>query len=175
MMNPLELAASYLIANDAPDSLIRNWQRISENHERTSAETQKEYEQRWELKTLPDGLDDPSEIEQGFLFQKPSYNLRVRKEKPHGGEPVFTMTCKFLKKSDEAEVEITKEMFERLWQEVEPDTKMRKTRWRYEGGWVVDEVLEPAKKKGIFAEMETETKDEEVDVPEKWDVVKKIQ
>lgn len=128
----------------------------------------KEYEQRVKLKSLPDGIAEPSEIKQGLLFDKPGFSLRIRCETPEDGEPYYTMTCKFYKKSDEAEVEITPEMYERLWKETIPEKRMLKTRYNF-GDWVVDDISEPESEKGIVAEIETDEEDEEVEIPDAFE------
>lgn len=129
---------------------------------------QKEYEQRIDLKQVPDGANNPSKIRQGLLFDKPGFNLRIRKETKDGND-TYTLTCKFYKKSDESEVEITKDMFERLWPETLKPSRMNKTRYQYED-WVVDDIHEPASKNGIVAEIETETQDQQVDIPDEFDL-----
>ena len=135
----------------------------------TTGNVEKEYETRVDLDNLPDKMTDPSKIKQGLLFEKPGFSLRIRKETGEDEDPFYTMTCKFYRKSDEAEVEITKEMYDRLWPETISGTQMDKTRYKF-GKWVVDDIRTPQSKKGIVAELETETEDEEVDIPEQFEV-----
>lgn len=137
-------------------------------------ELAKEYEQRWKLKKLPDGCKSPSEIKQGKLFDKPGFNMRIRQETTEGKDPVYSMTLKFYEKSDEAEVTITKEMFDKLWPETIADQRMEKTRWRH-GDWEIDEIRSPKERAGwIVAEIETAKKDKKIEPPAEWDVEKKF-
>lgn len=139
---------------------------------KTEGETEKEFEQRWDLKSVPEKAHSPSEIQQGLLIEKDDCNLRVRKESKDGKD-FYTMTCKYYVKNDEAEVEITKEMFDRLWQEIPEASRMEKTRWRF-GDWEIDDIRTPAKMKGVRAELETAKKDQKIEVPKEFDVIQKV-
>jgi CYTH domain-containing protein len=132
-------------------------------------EVHKEYEKRIKLKSMPDGCHDMVKIKQGLLIDKPGVQLRVRELKDDGNI-TYTMTCKFFKKSDESEVEITKDMFNKLWPEVVKGSEMEKDRWKYED-WVIDDISVPEDKKGIVAEIETETETEDVDTPKEFQVL----
>jgi len=132
--------------------------------EEVTGDVTKEYEQRFELKEVPNGVGKPSEIKQALLFDKPGFSLRIRREKSKGNDPEYSITCKFYKKSDEAETFITSEMFDKLWPETIKATRMEKTRYRY-GDWVVDDIRSPKDKVGVVAEIETETEDEDVELP----------
>lgn len=135
---------------------------------------EKEFEQRWKLRKVPEGAKNPSKIRQGLLFEKPGFYLRIREETPEGGESKYTMTCKFFKTNDEAEVDITSEMFGKLWPETEKGKQMIKTRYRI-GPWEIDDIESPPEKAGVVAELETDTKGEKVEPPENFDVVSKFE
>jgi CYTH domain-containing protein len=132
---------------------------------------QKEYEQRFELKSIPKNVKGASEIKQGLLFDKPGCALRIREEKTKNKEIVYTLTCKFFKKSDEAEVEITKEMFDKLWPETISSKRMEKTRYRFGSDWVIDDIRTPESEKRIVAEIETGKKDQAVELPSEFEEV----
>jgi CYTH domain-containing protein len=125
---------------------------------------EKEYEKRWKLKELPKGVKEPSEIKQGKLIDKPGFSMRIREEKK-GSKATYTLTLKFYSKSDEAEMEISKEMFDKLWPEVLDEFKMEKTRYRL-GRWEIDDIRTPAKMKGIVAEIELKSEKEKVNMPD---------
>jgi hypothetical protein len=141
--------------------------------EDTHGETNKEYEQRYELKELPDGLTDGSEIKQGLLFDKPGFSLRIRQEKTPKGNIEYTLTCKAFQRSDEAEVEITKTMYDKLWPETLPSKRMEKTRYKH-NKWVIDDIKTPKDQAGIVAEIETDTPNSKITPPDEFDVVKKL-
>ena len=133
-------------------------------------EVHKEYEKRYELKELPDGISSPSKIVQGLLFDKPGFTMRVRREISEDKVITYSLTCKFYKKSDEAEVEITREMFDKLWPETIDDKRMEKTRYKYKK-WVVDDITKPEKK--IVAEIELSEEDDDIEIPKVFDVINK--
>ncbi len=136
-------------------------------------ELAKEFEQRWKLKTLPKGCKNPSHIKQGLLYEKPGFYMRIRKETKND-KSIYTLTLKFFEKSDESEVEITQEMFEKLWPDVDKTKIMEKTRYRH-GDWEIDDITAPENKIGIVAEIETSKKNQKIEKPDDWDVEKKFE
>ena len=132
---------------------------ISNTLEKLSA-VQEEKELRIPLEELPPEVEESSKskvIEQGFISKVDACDVRIR-----SCEDKYTMTAKFRPLNQEAETEITKEMFDALW----PATtdKMKKTRYDYKG-WEID-VLEDGR---IIAEYEY-TKETTVDLPTTWKV-----
>lgn len=96
-------------------------------------------------------------IQQGFISEAPNCDVRIRKR---GAD--YSLTAKFRPLNQEAEMEISKEMFETLWPTViKPQNK---TRYDYKG-WEID-VMEDG---SIVAEFEY-TKEKSVNLPTHWKI-----
>lgn len=128
-----------------------------------TAELEKEHERRWDLNSLPEGLGEPSTIRQGMMCEGEDGYARIREQ-----DGKYTMTAKYFPSHDEAETEISKEIFETLWPHVEK--KQTKKRYKYNAGddheWVIDQMDDGS----IVAEVETSRKNGKVEVPEEFDV-----
>jgi CYTH domain-containing protein len=134
-------------------------------------DVQKEYEQRFKLKSIPKNVKNPAEIKQGLLFDKSGFSLRIREEQSKNKGTIYTLTCKFFKKSDEAETEITKEMFNKLWNETIPSKRMEKTRYCFGSDWVIDDIRTPKSEKGVVAEIETAKNGQKIELPSEFEEV----
>lgn len=128
-----------------------------------TAELEKEHERRWDLNKLPEGLGEPSVIKQGMLAEGEDGYARIREQ-----DGKYTMTAKYFPNHDEAETEISKEIFETLWPVVTKGQTKKRYNWKSKDGheWVIDE-MEDGK---IVAEVETSRKNGKVVVPEEFDV-----
>lgn len=128
------------------------------------ADLGKEYERRWELNSLPDNPGKASKIKQGMISEvEGKAYIRIREQ-----DGKYTMTAKYFPQQQEAETEISKEIFETLWPTV---TKPQvKTRYAFKSkddhDWVIDEMEDGS----IIAECETKRKNGKIEVPEEFDV-----
>ena len=127
------------------------------------SELAKEHERRWDLKSLPKGIGKASTIKQGMMCEGKDGYARIREQ-----DGKYAMTAKHFPSHDEAETEISKEIFDTLW----PKVKKSQTKKRYkfksadDHDWIIDE-MEDGK---IVAEVETGRKNSAVTVPEEFDV-----
>lgn len=124
------------------------------------AAVQQEKELRVPLMELPQEVKDSGsgdQIQQGFISEAPNCDVRIRKR----GDK-YTMTSKFRPLHQEAEMEISKEMFDALWPIV--TRTQNKTRYDY-NGWEVD-VMEDG---SIVAEYEYD-KEKSVSLPTNWKI-----
>ena len=125
------------------------------------AQVKREVEAHIELSELPPEAKDGSRIRQGFIAEvrkgdKPFCDVRIRDQ-----EGQYTLTAKFRPLNQEAEMKISKEIFDALWPIVQKEEK--KTRYVIDG-WEVDELDDGR----IFAEYEFEDKEKKVKIPEHW-------
>jgi CYTH domain-containing protein len=125
------------------------------------AQVHREVEAHVELEELPPEAKDGSRILQGFIAEvrkgdKPFCDVRIRNQ-----DGQCTLTAKFRPLHQEAEMKISKEMFDALWPDVEKVEK--KTRYRIDG-WDVDELDDGR----IFAEYEFKDGEKKIEVPEHW-------
>lgn len=128
-----------------------------------TAELAKEHERRWDLNSLPEGIGEPSVIKQGMIIEGKDGYARIREQ-----DGKYTMTAKNFQSHDEAEMEISKAIFDDLWSKV--SKQQTKKRYKFNAGddheWVIDE-MEDGK---IVAECETDRKNGKIEVPEEFDV-----
>jgi hypothetical protein len=127
-----------------------------------------EDELRIPLDELPNEIIDEdiegSQIRQGFLIEikdgggQALLDIRVRER-----DGKYTMTCKYRPENQEAETEITQEMFDTLWPLTQ--SQQHKTRYTYKG-WEIDDIQD----EGIFAEYEFEDKETKASLPRGWKV-----
>jgi hypothetical protein len=125
------------------------------------SKVEKEVECHIELAELPSELKDGSKISQGFISEvkkdgKPHCDVRIRNQ-----EGKYTLTAKYRPENQEAEMTISKEIFDALWTTV--TRKEIKTRYKTKG-WEVD-ALDDGR---IFAEYEFDENEKKVSVPEHW-------
>lgn len=131
-----------------------------------SAAVEEEREIRVQLTELPEEVKSSPEtvverIEQGFIAMAPGgTDVRIRKASIDGVES-YTMTAKHRPLYQEAEMEISKEIFESLWPTVKKP--MLKTRYKWQG-WDVD-ALDSGE---IWAEFELEEGQGQVKLPSAW-------
>lgn len=156
-----EVMESELASSDTPTpEQLEQWMREGRI---TKAELEKEHERRWDLNSLPEGLGEPSIIKQGMIAEGEDGYARIREQ-----DGKYTMTAKHFPSHDEAETEISKEIFETLWPSV--DKQQVKKRYTYHAGddhdWIIDELDDGS----IVAEVETSRKNGAVTVPEEFDV-----
>ena len=126
-----------------------------------------EREARIQLKAVPEAVKASPDtvverIEQGFIAKAgKEADVRIRKAVIDGSE-TYTMTAKHRPTYQEAETEISKEMFETLWSLVsEP---MLKTRYKWQG-WDID-----ANDNGqVWAEYEMPEGQNKIQLPEGWE------
>jgi len=93
-----------------------------------------EIEYRCRLSDLPKEVFDPVKQVQGVFFRANGCKVRVRDQ-----EGAYTLTIKYPELGQEAETEITKEMFDSVIAEV--DDIKRKIRYQLPDGWIVDHYL----------------------------------
>lgn len=125
-----------------------------------------EIEHRFPLKSLPSGAHDPEIIKQGMLSEVEGAYVRIREQNEK-----YSMTAKYFPKSQEAETEISKEMFYALW----PQTfkKQVKTRYKYNNNdsheWIID-VKEDG---SIIAEVELDVKSDSpyYEIPKEFEII----
>ena len=146
-----------------------------------SAAVEEEREIRLRLGSLPESVIDSPEcvsylISQAFIaVGQDDTDVRIRKESKivdgvaYG--TCYTMTAKNRPKYQEAETEITKEIFDGLWKNC-TKKEMVKVRYKYRG-WDIDEILEGDSKGQIWAEFEYDKNVRSIEVPSDWDVKEK--
>jgi len=139
-----------------------------------SGEVHKEREKRVELSEAPPEIKDvqPTIIKQGMLREvrddvkdKSIAYSRIRMKQEYGKEPAYSLGVKNLPLQQEAETEISKQMFDCFYPD-NLDKPQEKKRYSLSNGWDVDIVDDG----GIYAEYE-HGKDEDVEVPSHWKVV----
>jgi hypothetical protein len=133
-----------------------------------------EHEQRLELAELPTECNDvePTIIKQGKLKEIKNGNdvisyVRVRMKKEADKEPVYSLGVKQFPLHQEAETEISKEMFDSFYPD-NVDKPQEKLRYSLSSGWDVDDIKQDNK---IIAECE-HAKSEKVTIPKHWNVKK---
>jgi len=126
------------------------------------AQVTRENEARVELAELPKEVREGSKIQQGFIAEvrkdeKPYCDVRIRDR-----DGKYTLTAKFRPLQQEAELEISKEMFDALWPIVQ--RPVLKTRYDVDG-WEIDVRDDDGR---IFAEYEFDNGEKSVKMPEHW-------
>jgi len=137
-----------------------------------SGTVHKENEKRFELSELPDECKDlkPTLIKQGTLRQCNNGNnnivayARIRMKKEADDEPKYSLGVKHYPLHQEAETEVSKEMFDSFYPD-NVDRPEEKLRYSLPGKWDVD-VKDSGNK--IVAECEAN----EVRVPKHWKIKK---
>jgi len=139
-----------------------------------SGTVHEEREQRLELSELPTECNDvkPTIIRQGKLKEIKDGNdvisyVRIRMKKEHDKEPVYSLGVKQFPLHQEAETEISKEMFDSFYPD-NVDKPQEKLRYSLSNGWDVDDIKKDGK---IIAECE-HAKSEKVTIPKHWNVKK---
>jgi hypothetical protein len=150
-----------------------------------TADVQEEREVRIQLKELPLEISGSAEGEavaifQGFIKEVAGTDVRIRKEfetDPNNDpweaspESKYTMTAKHRPLFQEAETEITPEIFNALFDSTEKS--MRKIRYTHPSypGWKIDELYDPKKDvvTGVWAEYELSPEQEGIRLPSEWD------
>lgn len=140
-----------------------------------SGTVHKEKEIRVSLKSLPEECKDlkPTIINQGILREikngdYTSAYARVRMKKDPGKDPQYSLGVKNFDLNQEAETEISKEMFNKFY----PDNvskPQKKERFNLDNGWIIDKKNDG----DIVAEYELKGKEKIPEPPEDWDVMKK--
>jgi len=124
------------------------------------AAVEQEKELRLPLMELPPEVSKSGKgkkIIQGFIIEVPGCDVRIRKV-----DEDYTMTAKYRPLSQEAETNITKEIFDALWPSI--SRKQSKTRYEYKG-WEID-VMDTGE---VVAEFEY-SKEKTVDLPTHWKI-----
>ena len=137
-----------------------------------SGDVHKEREKRVELIELPKECDDvkPVTIKQCKLKDVRNDNksiayVRVRMKKEADKDPQFSLGVKHLPLQQEAETEISKEMFDCFYKDA--DDAQEKLRYCLPNGWDIDKIFSEKYNGKIFAEYEHD-KNENVKVPSHW-------
>ncbi|KAA3596704.1 MAG: adenylate cyclase [Calditrichaeota bacterium] len=118
--------------------------------------TSQEIERKFLLKYLPDNLENPQKIYQGYISRTPAIRVRQKGEK-------FYLTVKEVKVFNrmEFETEIDKETFDKLWATTE-GSRLEKVRYTLPAGnnliWEID-VFEGKNKGLLLAEIELPSED----------------
>ena len=112
---------------------------------RKRAALAKEFEARYDLTEVPHSIRDSAqaiiEIKQGTVASSSdgTFMVRVRMSTEKGKDPEYTMTAKCYPTSDEAETEISKEIFEGFY----PSLSRREVKTRYVwNGWDIDDIAD---------------------------------
>ena len=127
----------------------------------------KEIESRIDLAALPEGARNGFLITQGNIARNEDSSVRIRKLERANGDIEYTMTGKFRPNGDEAETEISPEMFESLFSIA--FSKQRKMRFKIEG-WDVDQFSDGR----IVAEYEFGPGETTVKIPDGWVISEKV-
>lgn len=133
-----------------------------------------EREKRLDLSEVPPETKGikPAIIKQGVLRETKNDNgdvvayARIRMKQEPGEDPKYSLGVKHFRRKEEAETEISKQMFDAFY----PDNLMKpqsKERFHLKNGWDID-VIEGG---GIKAEYE-HGKGEKIDVPKEWKIKK---
>lgn len=118
--------------------------------------TSQEIERKFLLKYLPEDLENPQKIFQGYISKTPAIRVRQKGEK-------FYLTVKEVKVFNrmEFETEIDKETFDKLWATTK-GSRVEKTRYTLPAGnnliWEID-VFEGSNKGLLLAEIELPSED----------------
>ena len=135
----------------------------------------KEYEARYDLKEVPQAIRDSAqaviEIKQGTVASSAdgTVMVRVRMSSDGGQAPEYTMTAKCYPTSDEAETEISKDIFDGFY----PSLARREEKVRYRwNGWDIDEISGGDRAGKVVAEFEHDGKTK-VEVPPELSAVLK--
>ena len=137
--------------------------------EALNGQVHEERERRVELSELPaevEGLK-PTIIKQGVLREVGSGDnvkayARVRMKKEPGEDPVYSLGVKHFGRSEEAETEISKQMFEAFYPD-NLDKPQSKKRYELKSGWEIDEIDDGT----IRAEFEY-NKGDNIVIPKEW-------
>jgi len=136
-----------------------------------NSEVHKEKEKRIDLKSLPKECSGikPSIIKQGVLREVKdgddivSY-CRIRMKQDPGKSPKYTLGVKNFSKSEESEVEISKDTFDSFYPD-NLDKPQSKKRFELDSGWEIDQKDDGS----IVAEFEYKNKNE-IEIPESFDL-----
>lgn len=142
---------------------------------RRTAGLAKEYEARFDLTEVPDAVKDSAssviDIRQGTVASSEDRTVmvRVRSSSERGKGTEYTMTAKCYPTSDEAETEISKDIFDGLY----PSLSRKEVKTRYVwNGWDIDDISEGDRAGKVVAEFEHDGSSE-VEVPAELRVVLK--
>lgn len=133
-----------------------------------------EIERRLTLSELPEEVYDvkPILICQGIIREvrdngKLITYARVRMKKEDGKEPVYSLGIKNFPLHQEAETEISKEMFDSFYPS-NLDKPQEKNRYCLKNGWDVD-VIKNSDENEIYAEYEHK-KGDKIHIPQHWKI-----
>jgi 2'-5' RNA ligase len=165
--NYLYKQAAMLLIEDLTESFIDGFLKQADS---MSGKVHREKEKRIILNSIPEeckGLK-PIIIKQGILREAKNNGevisyARIRMKKDPGKKPQYSLGVKNFKLSQEAETEISKQMFDSFYPDF-LDRPQEKERYKLPNGWEVD-ILEDK----IVAEYE-QKKGERANIPESWDV-----
>ena len=137
--------------------------------EALNGQVHEERERRVELSELPEETKDvkPTIIKQGVLREVGSGDnvkayARVRMKQEPGKDPVYSLGVKHFGRSEEAETEISKQMFDAFYPD-NLDKPQSKKRYELKNGWEIDDIDDGT----IRAEFEHD-KGEKVTIPKEW-------
>lgn len=126
-----------------------------------------ENEERVELESLPEDKGRGKFITQGFLIKVKDCDVRIRKLELPNGDIEYTMTAKYRPDNQEAEVEISQEIFDTLF----PNTSSKQQKMRYKiDGWDVDQFADGH----VVAEYEFGKNEKSTEIPEDWETKDQI-
>ena len=134
-----------------------------------------EIEKRLTLSEIPEEVKDvkPTLICQGVIREirdkeKLITYARIRMKKEDGKEPVYSMGIKNFPLHQEAETEISKEMFDSFYPK-NLDKPQKKLRYSLDNGWDVDVIDNDSDEDEIYAEYEHE-KGDKIKIPQHWKI-----
>jgi len=137
--------------------------------EALNGQVHEERERRVELSELPAEVKGmkPTIIKQGILRESGSGDnvkayARIRMKQEPGKEPKYSLGVKHFSRSEEAETEISKAMFDAFYPD-NLDKPQSKKRYTLKSGWEIDVIDDGT----IRAEFEHE-KGDKVVVPKEW-------
>ncbi len=134
-----------------------------------------EKEIRIKLDNLPEELSgvEKVNISQGFISKTDNADVRIRAWTKGEEDTVYTLTAKYRPDFQEAEMEISKEMFEAL----APVATSMQTKHRFQwNGWDIDEIIKDdnGKEGEIWAEYELQG-DNLPEIPASWGVNQSVE